>query len=116
MPSGCLLKTNVYLDLWPVFLLSLFFDTELNELFACLEMNKLFLNLIITISPHLRIVFFFRVSLAVQKLLRLMRLLLLSFIFHFSKSETMKFAVISKPVLPIFFSRSLEYPLLHLGL
>jgi len=62
LPSGCLLKTNVYLDLWPVFLLSLFFDVELNELFPCLEMNKLFLNLIITISPSLRVVFFFHLE------------------------------------------------------
>ena len=33
-PSGCHLKTKVYLDLWPVFLL-IFFYIELNELFAC---------------------------------------------------------------------------------
>ena len=84
-----------------------------------LEMNKLFLNWIVTIFSHFEGCLFplFRVSLALQKLLRLMRLLLWSSVLFFIiLSETKKnLWFISNPILPIC-SSSLEYASLHLAL
>ena len=120
-PSGCLLKMKVYLDLWPVFLLSwLFLISSWMNCLHVLEMNKLFLNWIVTIFSHFEDCLFllFRVSLAVQKILRLMRLLLWSSVLFFIiLSETKKNLLwfISNPILPIC-SSSLEYASLHLAL
>ena len=89
-PSGCFLWTNVHFDLWPIFywLIVIYICYIYIYVLSCmnclhvLEMNCLFLNLVANIFfPHFEVCLLlsFRVFHAVEKLLRLMRSLLLSF-------------------------------------
>ena len=89
-PSGYFLWTNVGLDLWPVFYwvdcyIYICICIELYELFACFGDEFLVFKFGGKhFFPHFEVCLFsFRVFRAVEKLLRLMRSLLLSFAFIF---------------------------------
>ena len=83
-PSAYLLWRNVYLDLWAIFGLGcLFFDIELMSCLYILEINPLSVASFSNIFSHSEgcLFVFFRVSLAVQKLLSFIRSHLCIFVF-----------------------------------
>ena len=90
-PSGCFLWTNVHFDLWPIFYWLIVLYIYICYIYICIELYELFAcfgdELLVAkfggkhFFPHFEVCLLlsFRVFHAVEKLLRLMRSLLLSF-------------------------------------
>ena len=106
---------NVYLDLLPIVLIELFFDTELYEFFYILDFNPLSIVLSANTFPHsIGYFILLMVSFATKSLLTLIRYYLFVFpfffFFFFALGNSFKKILLQfmpKNILPMFFSRNL---------